>query len=167
MTIANDILLDAFDRVRGSVHRVVEGLGPNQLAERVDESNSIAWLVWHLSRVQDDHIASAAGATQVWTGDGWEARFGLPFDADATGYAHTSAEVSAVRVSSSDLLTGYFDAVHARTLEYVRDLSEASLAEVIDDAWDPPVTLATRLVSVVNDCTQHVGQAAFLRGLLG
>lgn len=166
MTIANDILLDAFDRVHGSVHRVVDGLAPNQLAERVDDSNSIAWLVWHLSRVQDDHIAAAAGSNQVWTEDGWEARFGLPFDADATGYGQTTEEVSAVRVSAGELLTGYFDAVHARTLEYVRDLSEAALAEVIDDAWDPPVTLASRLVSVTNDCTQHVGQAAFLRGLL-
>lgn len=166
MTIANDILLDAFDRVHGSVHRVVDGLTPSQLAERVDDSNSITWLVWHLSRVQDDHIAAAAGSNQVWTEDDWEARFGLPFDADATGYGQTSEEVSAVRVSAGELLTGYFDAVHARTLEYVRDLSEAALAEVIDDAWDPPVTLASRLVSVINDCTQHVGQAAFMRGLL-
>lgn len=166
MPMVNDILLDAFGRVRESVHGVVDGLSGEQLAFRPDrESNSIVWLVWHLARVQDDHISGAAGTAQVWEADGWHERFGLLFDVSATGYGQTSEEVASVRVEGAELLTGYFDAVHERTIAYVRGLGEGDLEAVIDDSWDPPVTLATRLVSVVNDCTQHVGQAAYVRGL--
>lgn len=171
MTIANDILLDSLDRVSETVHLVVAGLTPDQLSQRFGENrsvgtNSIAWLIWHLARLQDDHLASAAGTEQLWVTAGWVQRFGLPFEREATGYGQNSAEVSAVKVDSGELLTGYFDAVHERTLGYVHSLSEADLASVIDDSWDPPVTLAARLVSVINDCTQHVGQAAFVRGML-
>ena len=166
MATSNDILLDAFARIRETVHRVVSGLTSEQLAHRLNgKSNSIAWLVWHLARVQDDHIASAAGTEQVWRSGGWAERFGLPFDRSATGYGHTADEVGAVKVDS-ELLTGYYEAVHERTLEYIRGLDDGDLAEIIDGSWDPPVTLAVRLVSVIDDCTQHVGQAAFLRGVI-
>jgi hypothetical protein len=163
---ASDILVDAFDRVRSLVHKVVDGLTPEQLAFRADErANSIGWLVWHLTRVQDDHVADAAGADQVWTGGGWSRRFGLPFDPAATGYGHGSGEVAAVRVPG-DLLVAYHEAVHARTLGYVGSLSAADLARIVDASWDPPVSLAVRLVSVIGDDLQHAGQAAFVRGLL-
>jgi hypothetical protein len=76
-----DLLIDAFGRTREVVHQVVDGLTPEQLAFRVDpRANSIAWLVWHLTRIQDDHVADAAQTEQVWTSRGWVERFGLPFD---------------------------------------------------------------------------------------
>ncbi len=166
MATVNEILADALDRVRGSVHRVLDGLGADDLAYRPDaEANSIAWLVWHLARVQDDHIADVAGADQVWRTGGWAARFDLPFDEAAIGFGQTTTEVAAVR-ADADLLAGYYDAVHAATMAYLETLSEQDLDRVVDDRWDPPVTLAVRLVSVVNDDTQHVGQAAYVRGLL-
>ncbi len=162
-----DLLVDAFERVRETVHEVVEGLTPTQLAHRVDsEANSIAWLVWHLTRVQDDHVAHVAESEQVWTGEGWAERFGLPFDTGAIGYGQSSDEVAAVKVDSGALLTGYYDAVHDATISYVAQLTETDLARVVDARWDPPVTLAVRLVSVVNDDTQHAGQAAYVRGLV-
>jgi uncharacterized damage-inducible protein DinB len=162
-----DLLAEALGRVRESVHQAVDGLNPDQLAYRLDEgANSIAWLVWHLTRIQDDHVAHVAGSDQVWTSGGWAERFGLPFEESATGYGHTTKDVAAVRVESPDLLTGYYDAVHERTLGYLSGLSEEDLDRVVDERWDPPVTLGVRLVSVVNDDTQHVGQAAFLRGVL-
>ncbi|TDD85938.1 DUF664 domain-containing protein [Actinomadura rubrisoli] len=161
------MLTDAFGRVREVVHGAAGGLTAEQLAFRADgDANSIAWLVWHLSRVQDDHIADAAGTSQVWTADGWEPRFGLPFEASETGYGHSSDEVAAVRVASADLLTGYHDAVHDRTVEYVGTLTGGDLGRVVDEAWDPPVTLAVRLISVISDGLQHGGQAAFVRGLV-
>jgi uncharacterized damage-inducible protein DinB len=164
---AADLLADGFARIRGSLHEVVDGLSPDQLAFRLEErSNSIAWLVWHLTRVQDDHVADVAGSDQVWRSEGWSERFSLPFDEAATGYGHSSADVAAVRVDSADLLTGYYDAVHERTLSYVSGLSDQDLDRVVDERWDPPVTLGARLVSVVNDDMQHIGQAAFLRGVL-
>jgi Protein of unknown function (DUF664) len=162
-----ELLVDAFGRIRGVVHRVVDGLTPEQLAYRVDpEANSIAWLVWHLTRIQDDHLADAAGAEQVWTSQGWAARFGLPFDPRDTGYGHRADEVAAVRVSSGELLVGYHDAVHQQTTRYVERLTDADLDRIVDRSWDPPVSLGVRLVSVIADDLQHAGQAAFVRGIL-
>ncbi|MFD0854189.1 DUF664 domain-containing protein, partial [Actinomadura adrarensis] len=162
-----DLLVDAFDRIREVVYEAVDGLSPEQLAYRVDdESNSIAWLVWHLTRVQDDHVSDVAGHGQVWTAQGWAKRFGLPFDDAQTGYGHNSEQVAAVQVESADLLTGYHDAVYQQTINYVRRLADKDLPKIVDQAWDPPVTLGVRLVSVISDDLQHAGQAVFIRGLL-
>ncbi|MFC6594039.1 mycothiol transferase [Kitasatospora paranensis] len=162
-----DLLADAFDRIRETVHGAVRGLGPDDLAARLDGgANTVAWLVWHLTRIQDDHVADVAGAEQLWTADGWADRFALPLPPGDTGYGHGPDEVAAVRVGSADLLTGYHDAVHARTAAYVRTLRDTDLGRVVDERWDPPVTLGVRLVSVVSDDLQHAGQAAFVRGAL-
>jgi uncharacterized damage-inducible protein DinB len=173
MTIA-DLLADAFGRVREVVHEAVEGLTPGQLALRPEsEANSIAWLIWHLTRIQDDHIADVAGTTQVWisaadgsTGPTWADRFGLPFATSATGYGHGAEAVAAVQIRPATLLTGYYDAVHTETIKYVRGLTDADLDRIVDDAWEPPVSLGVRLVSVISDDLQHAGQAAYLRGLI-
>jgi len=164
--LANDLLVDAFGRVRDAVHQATEGLGREQLTHRLDpDANTIAWLVWHLTRVQDDHVAHLAGTEQVWTRDGWVERMGLPFAPEEHGYGHTSEQVAAVDVPAADLV-GYHDAVHARTVEYLGSLEEEAYAEIVDRSWDPPVTRAVRLVSIVEDDLQHVGQAAFIRGVL-
>ena len=162
-----EILTDAFGRVRDVVHEAVDGLPAELLDARVDaEANSIAWLVWHLTRVQDDHVADAAQTDQVWTSEQWAQRFALPFDASATGYGHGADDVAAVHVPSGRLLTGYHDAVHDATVRYVEQLTDADLARIVDESWDPPVTLGVRLVSVISDDLQHAGQAAFVRGVL-
>jgi hypothetical protein len=164
--ISSQLLVDAFGRIHDGVHRVVESLTPSQLALRVDaEANSIAWLVWHLTRIQDDHVAEVASAEQVWTAGSWLGRFELPFDPAATGYGQEAGDVAAVRVKSGDLLTGYHDAVHQQTVRLVERLVDGDLDRVVDESWDPPVTLGVRLVSVVADNLQHVGQAAFVRGI--
>src|SRR5688572_15080911 len=100
-----DLLLDAFARAKGVVHDVADGLTPDALATRVEGANSIAWLLWHLTRVQDDHVAEVAGTEQVWRSAGWARRFDLPFDDDETGYGMTSDQVTAV-TATSDLLIG-------------------------------------------------------------
>lgn len=162
-----DLLADAFGRVREAVHEAVRGLTPGQLVFRADpDANSIAWLVWHLTRIQDDHVSGLAQTEQTWISQGWSDRFALPFDSRAHGYGHTSADVAAVKVDSAELLTGYYDAVHDQTLRYVAGLTEDDLARVVDKAWDPPVTLGVRLVSVICDDLQHAGQAAFIRGMI-
>jgi hypothetical protein len=162
-----ELLVDAFGRIRQVVRRVVDGLTPEQLAFRVDpEANSIAWLVWHLTRIQDDHLADAGHFQQVWTSQGWVERFGLPFHPRDTGYGHRADEVAAVRVESGELLVGYHDAVHQQTTRYVERLSDADLDGIVDRSWDPPVSLGVRLVSVIADDLQHAGQAAFVRGIL-
>jgi uncharacterized damage-inducible protein DinB len=162
-----DVLLDAFGRVHESVHHVVEGLTPEELAFRVDaEANTIAWLVWHLTRVQDDHVADVAGGEQAWTSDGWVTRFGLPLDRSDTGYGHDHNQVAVV-MSDAEMLGGYHDAVYETTLPFVSSLTDADLDRIVDTRWNPPVTLGVRLVSVITDDLQHVGQAAFVRGVIG
>ncbi|MFF5533740.1 DUF664 domain-containing protein [Streptomyces cinerochromogenes] len=164
---AKDILIDGYGRIQEEVHAALDGLGPDRLHHRPSpEANSIAWLVWHLTRVQDDHVADAFDLDQVWLSQGWEKRFGLDLPRHDTGYGHTPAKVAKVRVESADLLTGYYDAVHEQTLGVLRTLAAKDLERVVDERWDPPVTLGVRLVSVLSDDLQHIGQAAYLRGLV-
>jgi uncharacterized damage-inducible protein DinB len=164
---SNDLLLDAYGRIQEGLRPAVEGLSPEQLEYRpTPVANSIAWLAWHLARVQDDHIADVAGTEQVWTADGWFGRFGLPFDPSATGYGFTSEQVSQVRGLTAEPLLDYAAAVHARTVEFLRGLTDADLDRIVDERWDPPVTLGVRLVSVLSDDLQHVGQAAYVRSSL-
>ena len=161
-----ELLIDAFDRIRGVVRQAVKGLSPDELAHRTDPAaNSIAWLVWHLTRIEDDHVAGVAGTDQVWTAEGWADRFGLPFSAGDTGYGHSAADVAKVAVDA-DLLVGYHDATHARTVAYVATLTDTDLPRIVDRNWEPPVTLGVRLVSVVSDALQHGGQAAYVRGVI-
>ncbi len=164
---SRDLLLNAFDNIEDAVRGAVEGIDPSLLTARLDPAaNTIAWLVWHLTRVQDDHVAEVAGQPQAWTAAGWAARFALPLDDGATGYGASSDDVAAVAVTDPELLTGYHAEVHRRTADFLSGLGAADLDRVVDTRWDPPVTLGVRLVSVVSDDLQHAGQAALLRGVL-
>jgi hypothetical protein len=161
-----ELLDDAFGRIAEIVHEAIDDLTPDQLARRIDpEANSIAWLVWHLTRVQDDHVAGVAGLPQVWTAGGWEERFGLPLPTSSLGYGHSSDDVAAVR-APADLLLAYHDATHQQTKQYIEGLVDGDLDRVVDKRWDPPVTLGVRLISVVSDDLQHAGQAAYARGVI-
>jgi len=163
----SELLVDCFGRVREEALAVLDGLTVDQLTHRIVPGvNTIGWLVWHLTRVQDDHVADAAGLEQVWSSKGWAGRFGLPFEPEATGYAQSSDEVAAVRVDAT-LLRGYLEDVHAQTVGFLASLGDDDLDRVVDESWDPPVTLGVRLVSVISDDLQHAGQAALLRGTLG
>ena len=163
---SSDVLLDAFSRVREAVLEVLDGLSADELAFREgSEANSIAWLVWHLTRVQDDHVCGVAGREQVWVTGGWAERFGLDLDVRDTGYGHNPDQVAVVK-AGGDLLSGYHQAVFDNTVDYLKGLSAGDLDQVVDPRWDPPVTLGVRLVSVIADDLQHVGQAAFVKGIL-
>lgn len=178
---AADILLDGFGRVRESVEHVLLGLSPEQLLQRPGpHANHIAWLVWHLTRVEDDHIAGLAHVLegndppkararevppgQLWPE--WRERFALPYGDWATGYGQSSDEVEAFPALGPDLLDAYHEAVHGRITALIQDLEDDDLGRVVDLRWSPPVTAAVRLVSLLNDATQHVGQAAYVRGLV-
>ena len=162
-----ELLLYAYDQVQEILRAAVRGLTPEDLGHRIGpDANHIGWLAWHLLRVQDDHIADVAGSEQVWTAEGWVGRFGLPFAPSATGYGFSSDQVAETRIPSADLLLGYGAAVQARTADVLRGRSDEDLDRVVDERWDPPVTLGVRLVSVLADDLQHVGQAAYVRGII-
>jgi len=161
-----ELLADAFGRIREAAHDVLEGLAAGALTVRLDdEANPIAWLLWHLARVQDDHVAGVADTDQVWTSAGWSARFALELDDADIGYGHDPDQVAGVRAGADELL-GYIDAVHDATLRFLATVTDAGLDRVVDERWDPPVTLGVRLVSVIADNLQHVGQAAYVKGIL-
>jgi hypothetical protein len=160
------VLLDAYGRIEEEVRAAVEGLDTAALLWRPDpDANPIGWLVWHLARVQDDHVADLAGTDQVWSSEAWPQRFGLDPDDMSIGYGHTSEQVGAVRPDGPDTLLAYLDAVAERTRDLLRGLAPDDLDRVVDASWDPPVTMGVRLVSVLSDDLQHAGQAAYLRGL--
>ena len=166
MATTADLLLDTLGRVRGTVHDVLDQTPEDRLAQPpADGANTIAWLVWHLSRGLDEQAAAAFGYPAVWEAGGWRERLALPLPDDAHGYGMTFDEVLRVR-ASAEHLRGYFDAAAAAAEEAIRRVTDADLDRVVDDDWDPPVTLAVRLVSILDDCTQHAGQAAYARGML-
>ncbi|GAA0555045.1 DinB family protein [Paractinoplanes ferrugineus] len=164
---AKDILADAFGRLPELVHTAVHGLTADQLRwAPAPGANTIAWLIWHATRVQDDHVADLIGTGQIYPTGGWAQRFGLPADDSDTGYGHSAEEVAAVLPESAQVLEDYYRSVHDRTMEFISGLTDADLDRVVDKAWDPPVTLGVRLISVYDDDAQHAGQAAYIRGLL-
>jgi hypothetical protein len=156
-----ELLGDLFGRVDEHVHEAVEGLDVEALCDPlVPGANPIGWLVWHLTRVQDDHIAEIVDQPQLWTSGDWASRFGVPADPGNTGYGHSADEVRAIRPESAEALIEYYAAVAARTRE------PTDLDRIVDDRWDPPVTLGVRLVSIADDDIQHAGQACYVRGIL-
>jgi hypothetical protein len=167
MVDVREVLQELFGRIPEHVRRAVDGLSATDLVRAPSPgANTIGWLVWHLARVQDHHVAELLGREQVWATGPWPARFGLEPDAGDTGYGHSADEVARVRPDSAEALTGYYDAVAARTAELLADVTVADLDRVVDERWDPPVTLGVRLVSIADDDIQHAGQAAYVRGIL-
>jgi len=162
------ILLELYGRIDPLARDVVRGLDADQLTHAPTRgANTIAWLVWHLARVQDHHVAEILDVDQIWVTGQHAERCGLGPDAWNTGYGHSAADVAAVRPDGPEVLLDYLDAVSARTQQMLRDLTPDDLDRIVDRRWDPPVTLGVRLVSIADDSLQHVGQAAYARGLLG
>lgn len=165
--IGQDLLLDCFGRIREGVAEVLDGLSPEELLWRPDaEANHIAWLVWHTSRGQDEQVAHLAGETSVWRSGDWPERFALPYSPKTIGYGMSSADVGRFPAVDPELFEQYQDAVHELSVRTVKELQSADYARVIDKRWDPPVTIAVRLVSIIEDCQKHLGQAEYVRGLV-
>ena len=162
----HDLLVDSFGRIEETYADIADGLDDELLHHRPGGTgNPLGWLLWHLARVQDDHVAHLADQPQVW--EQWQERFGLPNGTDDIGYGHTSEQVDAVRIADPELLTGYHREVTLATARYLQTVDERELEREVDQSWDPPVTAGVRLISIVGDCLQHLGQAAYVKGLLG
>jgi hypothetical protein len=162
-----ELLRDSFTRLIEHVDGLTDGLTDELSTYRITpEANSIAWLIWHSARVQDFQLCDIAGVEQVWIRDGWMDRFGLDLPPDSHGYGHSPEEVGKVR-APADLLAGYYHAVHKVTLEYIATVTPDELSRIVDRRWTPAVTASARLVSIIDDCAQHLGQADYVRGIAG
>ena len=161
------LLLELYGRMPPLASDVLDDLDDAHLTTSPKPAaNTIGWLLWHLTRVQDHHVAELLETDQVWVGGGWAGRFGLEPDPSNTGYGHSAEEVATVRPENGEAILEYLDAVQQRTTEMLGGLSADDLDRVVDRRWDPPVTLGVRLVSIADDGLQHLGQAAYVRGLL-
>lgn len=162
-----EVLGDLFGRVDEHVEEILDGLDPANLTKQpATGTNPIGWLMWHIARGEDAQIADLLGDDQLWASGPWAARFGLDPDPGNNGYGHSAADVAAVRPDSVDALRDYARAVRARTDEFLATLTPDDLDRIVDEAWDPPVTMGVRLISIADDQIQHAGQAAYVKGLL-
>lgn len=167
---AIDILLDFVQRPVDALELFWDQFDPARLnVHPGGHDNSPAWLLWHTGREIDVQVAHLAGDEQTWTAAGFKDRFALDLAEHDMGYGHSPAQARAVVLAetaeSKQLLIDHLIAVTDRAKDYVRGLSEADLAEVIDTSWDPPVTRGVRLVSVFGDALLHVGQVAYVTGM--
>lgn len=161
--IATDILLDAFTRVNESLHRTLADLTETELIQ--EPHPPIGWLAWRLTRVMDSNVSRLAGQEQLWIGEGWAARFGMPPEPADFGRAvtHTREQVRAFR-ASSELLLAYQDETYGRTKGYLKALTAEDLARQLDEPqYQPRPTVAVRLVSVLENAMTNQGQISYLK----
>ena len=163
---SNAIVIDALGRIQNTIRRVLDGMTPDQLYYRpAENSNSTAWVIWHLTRVQDHHISDMGGLEQLWTSDGWHARFGMEADGKNTGTGHTPGDVAKIR-PDAETLQSYYDAVYERTKTVLSSLTPEDMDRELDEPqYSPLPTIGVRCASIISDNTQHVGQAAYIKGL--
>ncbi|MDA8216665.1 MAG: DinB family protein [Dehalococcoidales bacterium] len=163
-----DLLIDGYGRTHEVMKRALNGMTRDDLDQQPHpDTNSMGWLAWHLSRLQDDHIASLMGEQQLWISEQWHAKFGRPADPKDVGFGHSPADVAAFRSPDAQTLLAYYEAVLERTNRYIRSLSAEDLDRELNEPWYQPLpTVGVRLVSVMSDNLQHVGQIAYVRGFL-
>ena len=165
----SEVYGEVLGRIRPLAEEAVSGLTAEQLVTPPSAgANTIGWLVWHMARVQDHHVAELLEADQIWMTSDWPSRFQLAAELNDVGYGHTTQQVLAVRPDGPEACMGYLDAVVDRTTGVLLGtLTDESLDRIVDRRWDPPVTLGVRIVSIADDALQHAGQAAYARGMLG
>ena len=167
-----EMLLDSARRPQERLLRVMDGLSIDQLnalpeAHIAPTIKSIGWLVWHTAREQDLQIADLAGTQALWVRDGWNQRFAFDLPDDTADWKHTPEEAAKVMIRDAALLQDYLAASTQAVIDYLLQLPPNDLDEVIDHHWNPPVTRAVRLVSIIDDAAMHSGQAVYVRRLLG
>ncbi len=161
------LVLDVLGRVQDMVREALKDLSPEELL--APPKPHIAWLVWHLSRVQDANFSGLMDRPQLWIADSWHARFNMSPDPKDYGSGHrqTPAQVEAFAATDKRLLLDYLDAVFARTKTYLSTVTNADLNRVLNEPqYQPLSTLGVRLASVISCNTRHAGQIEYLRGLV-
>jgi hypothetical protein len=163
-----ELLTDAYNRIPSFLGQVLDGLPREKLdwSPHLD-TNSIGWLAWHLARQQDAQVSDLMREEQLWTRDGWHARFGRPEDPGDIGFGQAPKEAAAFKSPEAPVLLDYIKAVTARSTDYFTRLTEAGLDRKLDEPqYNPLPTVGVRLVSILDDCALHAGQAAYIRGLI-
>ena len=163
-----DLTIEGYERVLQILKGAIKGLDQGDLDTQPQPNcNSMGWLTWHLTRVQDGSIANLMGDEQLWVKDGWHAKFNRPPKPKDTGFGQSSEDAAAFRSPDVRTLLDYYRAVLERSKRYISNLSATDLSrELNEPRFQPLPTLGVRLISIMSDNLQHAGQVAYLRGLL-
>ncbi len=160
-----EFITGIFTRISQVLETALDGLTENEINQQpTPECNSIGWMAWHLTRVQDRFIAMLSNNEQVWITEKWYEKFGREADAKDIGYGHRPEDLANFKVPDTKTLSDYHHAVLEKTRQYTNKLSHEELDRVIDDSRAP--TVALRLTAFISDNLQHAGQVAYLRGWL-
>ena len=162
------LINDGYGRVLQILGRALNGLTQDDLNELPHpDCNSMGWLAWHLTRVQDHHFADLIGEEQLWVKDGWHARFNRAPDPRDIGWGHSPEDVAAFSSPDAETLLEYYRAVLEHSKSYINTLSAPDLdRELNEPQYQPLPTVGVRIISVMSDNLQHAGQVAYVRGLL-
>ena len=160
----NQFIIALLEAAYRSIKQATDDLTDEQLYyQPTAETNSIAWLVWHLSRWRDAVSATISGEAQIWVSAGWAQRCGIPDE--RTGLGDTPAQVTAFRVERA-VLFGYVEAAHQCTVGRVAALTPTQLEQSITSYTGEKRPAWRALAGVCGDSAQHTGQIAYLRGLM-
>jgi len=157
------IMLDCFTRVHESLHRVFADVTEDELTR--EPHPPMGWLAWRFTRVIDNNVSRLTGRDQLWIADGWHARFSMePLPNDfGRGLTHTREQVSAFR-ANRELVLGYHDATHERTVAYLDSLRPEDYDRELDEPqYQPLPTIGVRLVSLLDNAMQNMGQISYLK----
>ena len=162
-------IINVFERMAQELEKTVDGLTVEELNQQpTPESNSIGWLAWHLTRSHDRNMSEVAGETQLWISQDWYAKFNRKPGPAETGFGHSAKEAAAFRSPSGQVILDYHRAVVTRIKDYIS--SQLSETELDRNTYSPTLNMTApvsrRLLGVINDAYQHLGQAAYVRGLI-
>jgi len=160
-----EFITGIFTRISQVLETSLDGLNEYEINRQpCPECNSIGWMVWHLTRVQDRFVAMLSDNEQVWITEKWYENFGREADSRDIGYGHSPEDIANFKAPDAKILLDYHHATLERTKQYTNRISPEELDRAIDDSGAP--TVALRLTAFISDNLQHAGQVAYLRGWL-
>lgn len=163
---ASDVFKLGLSRNNAIIALAIKDLSEDDIHDQPGESdNTIAWMIWHQTRYEDNSIAVMSGGEQVWTTGKWHEKFGMPPDPENNGVGHKPDQVRSFRAAKDDLLA-YMAAVRPQTKSYLGGLSETDLDRTLTNIFGEALTVGEWLTRLLGDHTQHAGQICYLRGHL-
>ena len=162
-----DLVRSGLDEYLEGLEQALDGLTPVELAwQPAPSSNNITWQVWHMARVEDRWVNSyLRQGTEVWIADKWYSKFGLqPEDHGARQSAEDSAAMPDLPLAG---LMDYYRVVRDSTNSYVDNLTADDLGKSYSHPrTNPGPTVNWVLAHLLVEEAQHLGQVAYVRGIL-
>ena len=163
-----DFIIRSLEEIQEDLKRSVDGLTKEDLMTQPQPgANHIAFMIWHMTRVEDKLLHNLFQCSpQLWESGKWYERMGLPEDPKSTGFGYTAEQVSCFPSVQPHELMDYVEAVRADTLDYLENIDAASLDEKVTAPPLGEVSIGNLISILVVELAQHVGQIAYVRGLV-